>query len=185
MAAETPSVEDAAARAALPEYRTIPAARISELTVSSGAPFQRDYRDWPRSGGDEASSRYSKLSQINRTNVDKLKVAWIYHSKDGAGNIECNPVIVNGVMYAPTVGGYIVAINGSSGKEIWRHKVDGRPAMRGLTYWKGNARYAARVLFASGDFLFALDAKTGQPVTDFGKGGKMPAGGVVAPAIYR
>jgi hypothetical protein len=42
-----------------------------------------------------------------------------------------------------------------------------------------------RGFFASGHYLFALDAKTGRPIAGFGEGGKTPAGGVVAPAIYR
>ncbi|MEO7144821.1 MAG: pyrrolo-quinoline quinone, partial [Bryobacteraceae bacterium] len=185
LAADRLSVEDATARAALPQYRTIPAAKASELTPSSGNVFQRDYRDWPRSHGDETSSRYSQLRQINRANVGDLEVAWIYHSKDGAGNLECNPVIVNGIMYAPTVGGYMVAINGTTGEEIWRYKPGGRPAMRGLTYWNGDRRHGCRLYFTSGDFLFALDAKNGHPVVGFGASGKVPAGGVVAPAIFR
>jgi quinoprotein glucose dehydrogenase len=168
-----------------PEYRTIPAAPTSELTLASGGEFQRNYRDWARSDGDDTNSRYSMLTQISRMNVGKLEVAWVYHSKDGAGNIECNPVIVDGIIYAPTSGRYVVAINGSSGKEIWRYKPGGRPAMRGLTYWRGGSRHGARVFFSSGRFLFALDAKTGRPVADFGGRGKVLAGGVVAPAIYR
>jgi quinoprotein glucose dehydrogenase len=60
------------------------------------------------------------LSQINRSNVSRLELAWTYHSRDGKGNIQAIPVIVDGVIFAPTVGKEIVAIDGATGTEIWR-----------------------------------------------------------------
>ena len=82
-------------------------------------------KDWPRSHGNNHSNRFSDLSLINKKNISSLEVAWIYHSnsKKGAGSdIQCNPIIVNGIIYSPVVGGYIAAIDGYSGKEIWRSK---------------------------------------------------------------
>jgi quinoprotein glucose dehydrogenase len=155
------------------------------MTPSSAASHQLDSRNWPRSHGGDASIRYSHLRQIHRGNVHQLEVAWTYRSKDGTGNIQCNPIIVNGRMYAPTVGGAIVAINGATGDEIWRRKVGGRPALRGLTYWKGEQQPTERLLFTSGQFLYALDAKTGELVQSFGEQGRVAAGGVVAPAVYK
>lgn len=185
LAAEGLPVEDGTARAALPEFQVIPAASTSELTPANGKAYRRDYRDWPRSHGDHNSSRYSALRQIHRGNVRDLEVAWTYRSKDGAGNIQCNPVIVNGTMYAPTVGGFMVAVNGATGEEIWRYKVGRRPALRGLVYWSGDAKHTGRLLFTSGEFLYALNAKTGEPIRSFGQDGRIVAGGVVAPAIFR
>tara|TARA_B100000787_G_C16080322_1_gene244137 strand:+ start:254 stop:505 length:252 start_codon:yes stop_codon:yes gene_type:complete len=69
-------------------------------------------------------------------------VAWIYHSnnKKGAGrDIQCNPIIVNGIIYSPVINGNIVAIDGYSGDEIWKSiTLNGDVARRGLVYWKGN-----------------------------------------------
>lgn len=70
-----------------------------------------------------------------------------------------------------------------TGKEIWRFKPEGQPAMRGLVYWEGNGRTGARVFFTSGDFLYSLDAKSGLPAGGFGQKGRVRSGGVVAPAI--
>lgn len=179
------SIEDAGARAALPKFKIIPAARTAELTASTGRAFSRDYRNWPRSHGDHSSSRYSGLRQINRSNVENLEIAWTYRSKDGAGNIQSNPVIVNGTVYAPTVGGSIVAISGTTGDEIWRYKTSGRPAFRGLIHWEGGSGREPRLLFTSGDFLHAVSARTGQPIPSFGQEGRVRAGGVVAPGIYK
>lgn len=177
-------VEGAAIRASLPEGYVIPAARDDELTPASEPPPLPD-RDWPRSHGNAASARYSALHQIDKTNIAKLGVAWIYRSGDGASNVQCNPVIVNGVIYAPTAGERIVAIDGATGRELWDFKPDGRPAHRGLTYWPGTATTSARLLFHAGDDLWALAPKTGSPVETFGKGGRVRSGAAtVAPVVF-
>ena len=165
-----------------PDYRTIPAA--TELTPASSGEAIGSASDWARSGGDNASSRYSSLKQIDRTNVAHLQVAWTYRSGDGKGNIEANPVIVHGVMYVPTPGRAVVAVDASTGRELWRFHPDGRPAMRGLVYWPGDAAHAARLYFPSGDWLYAIDAATGKPAVGFGTDGRVTARAVVAPPIY-
>ena len=117
------AIENAAERAKLPLYKTIPAAKPSELTPSNELPPRSHYRDWYRSHGDHYGSRYSGLTQINRSNVKKLKLAWIYRSQDmpkESAATQTNPIIVNGVMYIPTVGHNVVAVEATTGEEIWR-----------------------------------------------------------------
>src|SRR5690606_21961316 len=80
----------------------------------------KPFAGWSRSLGDNGSRRYSSLSQINRHNVNALEVAWIYRSKDGAANVQCTPIIVNGIMYAPTAGRAVVAVDAATGTERWR-----------------------------------------------------------------
>ncbi len=167
-----------------PAYKVIPAAATDRLTPASRS-MEGEGSEWTRSHGNAHSTRYSALRQINRRNVGRLQIAWVYHSGDGKGNIQSNPIIADGVMYAPTVGQYMVALNAETGKEIWRFKPGGRPAHRGLIYWKGNGKVGPRVYFTSGDYLFALDPQSGRPVETFGNDGKVPSGGVVAPAIYQ
>jgi quinoprotein glucose dehydrogenase len=176
-------VEDASRRKSLPEFQAVPAADVSELTPAT--PFAVTKSDWLRSQGDAACSRYSSLSQINCDNINSLEVAWTYHSKDGKANIQATPVIANGVLYMPTAGNDVVAVNGATGSEIWRFKPGGHPAQRGLVYWPGNGVLGARLFFTSGAYLFALDPRTGQPVGGFGRYGKVRSGGVVSPAIYQ
>ncbi len=147
------AVEDAAARAKLPLYQTIPAARVDELTPHNGLPKAETFRTWTRSHGDGGSSRFSALTQINRSNVKNLQPAWMYHSKDGSGNIQCNPIIVRGVMFAPTVGEHIVAVDAATGREKWRFKPEGRPAFRGLLWWAGRDGASERLFFCAGKFL--------------------------------
>jgi quinoprotein glucose dehydrogenase len=167
-----------------PEYRTIPAAADNELTPSLNSALA-DHVTWYRSNGDDASTRYSSLRQINTGNVRNLKVAWIYHSKDGSGNIECNPVIANGVIYAPTAGKHVVALDAATGRELWRFAPEGRPAMRGLLYWPGDHHLGPRLFFSAGDWLYALNPTDGHPIVSFGENGRVQARSVVAPAVYQ
>ena len=67
--------------------------------------------NWERSLGGPTSNRFSELTQITPANVSQLEVAWTYHSKDGTGNIQCNPIVVDGVLYTPTPGNHIAAVD--------------------------------------------------------------------------
>lgn len=179
------AVEDPKEREKLPLYQTIPAATPAELTPANGFPKRETYRTWHRSHGDNGGTRFSALDQINRQNVTNLQVAWTYHSQDGSNYIQCNPIIVDGVMFVPTPGKFIVAVNAATGAELWRFKPEGKPAFRGLIYWPGLRRAetasaaqagrdgaSERIMFCAGKFLYALNPKTGQPIADFGDGGK-------------
>jgi quinoprotein glucose dehydrogenase len=170
------TVENAVAREELPLYEVIPAARPEELTPANGLPKRETYRFWHRSHGDSGGTRFSALDQIHRGNVTNLQVAWTYRSGDSSNNIQCNPIVVNGVMFAPTPGKAVVAVNASTGKELWRFQPEGRPAFRGLLYWPGRVGAAPlpeRVLFCSGRFLYALSPSTGRPLSEFGEGGRV------------
>ncbi|HTL30515.1 MAG TPA: PQQ-binding-like beta-propeller repeat protein, partial [Tepidisphaeraceae bacterium] len=174
--------DDAQARSKLPMYQVIEAARDEELTPANGWP-DATQATWSRSHGNDACTRYSRLAQINRDNVKSLKVAWIYHSKDGVGNIQCNPIVHDGVLYAPTVGNCIVAINAEYGRELWRFQCGQWPARRGLTFHAGSNGASDRLLFAAGKALWALDLH-GQPIASFGDHGKVPVPEcAVAPAV--
>lgn len=184
-----------------PEYRVIPAAANSQLTPAARS---RDAHDrWSRSNADAGNTRYSALTQINRGNVKQLQVAWTYRSGDGAGNVQANPVIVDGVMFAPTAGGNIVAVDARSGAERWRFspldasggsaRIGYGPATRGLVYWPGDEQRAPRLFFMFNGYLFALDPASGEPIKRFGAGGRVASSkgagasrflGSVAPAIY-
>ncbi len=196
------SLENASERNKLPLYKVVPAAKDSELTSPSGEE-PKNNGTWSRSNANAENTRYSTLTQINRANVRQLEVAWVYHSGDGKGNIQANPVIVDGVIFAPTVGKNIVAINGETGTEIWRFhpqaqpqsipektamsqlQVDGAaakglaepvgygPANRGLTYWAGDAEHGPRLFFMANGYLIALDPKTGKSVDSFGNHGEV------------
>src|SRR6267378_6721564 len=165
------AVEDPKEREKLPLYKIIPAARPNELTPANGYPKPGTFLSWHRSHGDNGGMRYSALDQINRGNVTNLQQAWIYHSGDGSNNLQCNPIIVRGIMIAPTPGKFMVGINAENGKELWRFQPEGRPAFRGLIYWPGKENAKERVMFCAGKYLYALNPANGELITPFGENG--------------
>jgi quinoprotein glucose dehydrogenase len=187
------AVEDPIARESLPAYRVIPAARHEDLTPAAVEPDRSRFQRWNRSHADNAGTRYSGLSQIHRGNVGQLRPAWTYHSNDARGNIQCNPVIVGDLMFAPTPGKCLVAIEAATGVERWRFKPEGRPAFRGLIGWPGLPGATNRLFFCAGQHLYALDAVTGTLIHDFGTGGRVALPGraqgdfgvaTAAPAVF-
>ncbi|MBN8861052.1 MAG: hypothetical protein J0H29_21855, partial [Sphingobacteriales bacterium] len=98
--------------------------------------------EWSVYRGDKASSGYSSLRQINKSNLSKLKVAWTFHTGDAReGNrstIQCNPLVVNGLMYVTSPQLTLIALHPTSGKEAWRFDpFTGEEATgvnRGVTY---------------------------------------------------
>lgn len=143
--------------------------------------------DWITVGGDPGCSRYSTLGQINRENVGKLKRAWTFHTGElinGKGRIiECTPVVVDGVAYITTARRIVFALDGATGKEIWKFDPDsaGPPAgplasggvNRGVAYWSdGLENGQRRILHGVSDGrLFSIDARTGRLDTNFGNQG--------------
>lgn len=138
--------------------------------------------DWPFYLGDRASSQFSVLDQINATNAHRLEVAWIYRSgdvrEDNRSQIQCNPLVIDGVLYGTTPRLKLVAVEAATGAERWRFDPfaqgtgDGSLGVnRGVVFWQqGDDR---RVLFTAGHTLFAVEASTGQLVADFGEGGRV------------
>lgn len=179
-------IEDADAREALPEYRVIRAAPASALTPAGGDDLEAAGRTWRRSNGGNHNLRYSAATEITPGNVYQLRVAWDYRSGDGAGHLQCNPVIADGKLFGPTAGNNIVCIDAAAGNELWRFRPrDGRPAHRGLTWLEPRDAMPARLFFSSGNGLYCLEADTGKPVGSFGSGGRIEAvASTVAPAIY-
>ena len=95
----------------------IPVPAILNLLVHSTTHAQTSRtgagKDWSIYGGGPQSTRYSTLKQINRQNVRNLKVAWTFDSGDGypGSEMQCNPIIVNGVLYATTPKVNVIALN--------------------------------------------------------------------------
>jgi len=92
--------------------------------------------DWPRYTGDLAGTRYSKLKQIDTSNVTKLASAWTFQGVGG----EETPIVVEGILYATTSTG-VVALDADTGKLIWRYGAE--PAPAGAAGGRGGGRGAA------------------------------------------
>ncbi len=191
--AATAELEDPHRRAALPEFQVIPAATADELTPANPIDYAA-FAGWTRSQGDNGSRRYSTHTQINKGNVRDLEVAWTYRAGDGQTNLQSTPIIVDGLLYAPTPGRAVVAIDAATGEERWRTPITGlrsrlqdTPARRGMVYWPGNDRHAPRILFGAGEWIYALNPRTGEPVPGFGEQGRapIPTGATAAGAVYQ
>jgi quinoprotein glucose dehydrogenase len=133
----------------------------------------KPHTTWSDYAGGADASQYSALSQVNRANVNKLQVAWSYPIGDG--NLYLfNPVVVDGVMYVMGKNSSIVALDATSGKEIWSHPNSRGPiTTRGLNYWESADRKDRRLIYANANDLVALDAKTGEPIRPFGDNGRV------------
>jgi quinoprotein glucose dehydrogenase len=150
----------------------------------------RGSRGWPVYAGDQAATHYSPLSDINRSNVSRLGVAWTWKPGEGPlqeygtqpGNFQNTPLMIDNVLYVSTPYNRVVALEARTGRELWRFDAepfkDGQPpngtgfVHRGVAAWRdegGNLR----IFLNSRYRLFSLDAESGKPVASFGTGGSI------------
>ena len=140
--------------------------------------------DWPTAGQNASGQRYSPLNQVNTSNVAELKPIWTYSmrpaSPDGAaapaqgrppGASQVTPLMVKGLLYLTTPARRIVAVDATTGKEVWA--ANGAGSTRGVEYWPGDAVHAPRILYHGGPTanLVALNALTGERIASFGQDG--------------
>ncbi len=142
-------------------------------------------KDYPVYGGNKAGNRYSPLTQINHDNVKDLEVAWTYFANnppDTVGGkvpigreIQCQPIVVNGILYGISAELNLFALNAASGKEIWKFIPNDdklRPHVnRGVMYWEHEGD--KRIYYTAGSFLYAIHAELGTIITTFGMNGKV------------
>lgn len=153
--------------------------------------------DWPVWGADAAGTRYSGLHQIDRTNVQRLEIAWIFHTGEAEDHgfaqrrshtFQATPLVANGLLYLSAAHhGRVYALDPATGTEIGRFdaKLGSTPsqhdhpfASRGVTLWNDpedpDAPCARRVLFGTRDGrLIALDAMSGRRCHTFGHNGEI------------
>jgi quinoprotein glucose dehydrogenase len=168
------------------------------LATVAGGPVD----GWPAYGHDPGGMRFSPLTEIDRANVARLGVAWTVHTgdiSDGSGGrsrsgFETTPIVVDGVLYFTTPFNRVIALDPETGRERWSYdpQIDKTRSYgdglinRGVSTWLDAARRAAepcrrRIYEATLDArLIALDAPTGAPCADFGRGGQVDLTGVAA-----
>lgn len=154
---------------------------IFSLVGCEGAKEEIDYTDWSHYGGPEDGSRYSSLQQINKSNVAQLSIAWTYQTGDATerSQIQCQPIVVDGLLFGTTPKLNVFALDAETGKEVWRFDpfqvLGGENSWagtnRGVSYWE--AGEDKRILFGAGNWLMAVNALTGQPILEFGDQGKV------------
>lgn len=129
--------------------------------------------DWPEYLGDPERTHHSSLRQLDTANVHRLRLAWTHHTRD-SGQMQCNPIVVGGVLYGMTASTQPFALDAATGRERWRWRQQGAVlynTSRGVAYWADGDDQ--RILFTNGPWLYALDARTGKPIESFGEGGRV------------
>lgn len=157
--------------------------------VSGPAWAQQGAKDgqWRSYSGDSGSTKYAPLDQITKDNVSRLRIAWRRPAVDPtltardpslrfSNNFRASPLMVNGVLYSPNGVGLAEAFHAGTGKTIWVQEPFDKQDLagdstRGVAYWTDGRD--ERILVQRGEYLYALDAKTGRTYPDFGDKGRV------------
>jgi quinoprotein glucose dehydrogenase len=131
--------------------------------------------NWPLYGGTTDNSRYSTLAQITPANVGKLQVTWTYETHDEfpGSEMQSNPIVIDGVMYATTPKLRVIAIDAATGKELWSFDPNIGDSRKGRYRHRGVTVHDDRVFVSHRNWLYALDKATGKPIPSFGENGRV------------
>ncbi|HYG19217.1 MAG TPA: pyrroloquinoline quinone-dependent dehydrogenase, partial [Ohtaekwangia sp.] len=147
----------------------------------------KTYDGWPVVGGNAEGNKYSSLDQIDTANVKQLQIAWTYHAGDvdtaAHSQIQCNPIIVDGILYGTSPKLKLFALDAATGTEKWAYApldtIEGDKGAhfnlnnnRGVAYWTDN-KGDSRIFYAVGPHMHAVDAETGKLITSFADSGKL------------
>src|SRR5438128_3858611 len=84
---------------------------------------KKNYTTWSYYKGSPENIHYSSLTQIDTGNVKDLQVAWVYHTGDADtlhnSQIQCNPIIVDSVLYGTSPQMKLFALDATTGKQKW------------------------------------------------------------------
>lgn len=146
--------------------------------TSIGCDGPEPVSSWSVTGGNPGITHFSALDQITKENIHRLKPAWVHRSGSPA-NVQCNPIVVDGKLYFTTGQQELLALDASTGEELWRYRPTfdriERPEFnhvnRGVARWKNGRN--DRIFFVSGNFLNAVNARTGKGIDSFGENGQV------------
>jgi quinoprotein glucose dehydrogenase len=139
---------------------------VTSVLAGVAAAARSDKWWWDNLAGPD-SSNFVSSDQINKSNVNQLEVAWFYpYATSGF-----NPVVVDDVMYTLGRGSALVALDATTGKELWIHEGLGGIVSRGVNYWQSADGKDKRLLFSINSYLQEIDANTGKSIMTFGENG--------------
>lgn len=147
------------------------------------------YKSWNTYAGTKEGIRYSSDDQIDTSNVKELEIAWRYSTNDksleGKSQNQCNPIVVDGILYGTSPAAKLFALDAKTGKELWLFDpntalVSGgtQPwqnfnVIRGVVYWENDQKENKRIFYSLGSNTFCVDAVTGKIVSSFGDNGRL------------
>ena len=174
---------------------------VAAALVLSGQPAAAQYGavdgEWRSYAGDNGSTKYSPLDQIDASNFEDLRIAWRWQSVDERVDVEAlreseedrpisihglqaTPLMIDGVLYLTTALYQAAAVDAGTGETLWVHDPEaylgGDPThgfrSRGLAYWTDGDD--SRIFWGTSEaYLIAVDARTGEPARDFGDNGRV------------
>lgn len=146
-----------------------------------------DYTEWRTYAGTKDGNRYSSLDQITLQNVAQLKEAWSFSSNDkdsdNRSQNQCNPIVINGVLYGTSPSLKLLALDAATGKLHWlfdpatfdttanKNKYAFYKVNRGVVFWQDEHGANQRLFYNAGSKVYCINLSDGKTVADFGKGG--------------
>jgi quinoprotein glucose dehydrogenase len=143
---------------------------------------------WRYFGGDKAFTRYSPADQINRNNVKNLQIVWHLAATNPTyketfpqlrvnAYLRATPIMIDGMLYTQDAHGFVSAFDAGSGELVWQQEPFARTeeelqgqSTRGVDYWRSGGDQ--RIFVVRGEYLYALNARTGKVYPDFGDRGR-------------
>jgi quinoprotein glucose dehydrogenase len=147
---------------------------FAHAAVKPSKDSARPETDWPSYSGSPDNMHYSKLHQINTSNVSQLKEVWRFDTQE-RGGLETSPVVIHNVLYSYTPTQKVFALDAATGKLLWEYapKEASPGNKRGLVYWESSDHSEKRILAGIATFMYELDAITGKPIESFGEHGRV------------
>src|SRR5665213_3140899 len=151
-------------------------------SAQQAASAQQTFTAWKDYLGSPESSHYTALKQLNTGNVNQLDVAWRYPTGDDLA-YTFSPLVVDNAAYFAAKNGSLVAVDATTGKELWVHsctapgaapsRFRGVAGLRGVTYWESKDRTDRRIFLPYGGNMLAINARTGKLVATFASHGQL------------
>lgn len=146
------------------------------MLVNTGCNHQPDtselqHVEWKDYGGGPDHSKFVNLKQITKDNVAQMKIAFVVPTYDNVG-YNFNPIIVDNVMYVLGRQNSLIAVDATTGREIWIHKDLKGIIARGINFWQSKDKKQKRFIIFLNNTMQAIDANTGKSIMDFGETGK-------------
>ncbi len=145
--------------------------QLSFQENEAGLASAQPYKEWKDYGGGPDHSKFVDLHQITKENIRDLKIDFVYSTKDNL-SYSFNPIIVDNVMYVLARNNSLVAIDATTGKELWIHANLNGVIARGINFWQSKDKKHKRLIIFLNNTMQAIDANTGKSITDFGESGK-------------
>src|SRR3954468_1887774 len=139
----------------------------SSARASRAAP----YTTWDSYLGGGHSAQFTALRQINTANVSRLEIAWRFPA--GKRTFLFNPVVADGLAFVLAGANDLVALDAATGATVWTRPHPSAIGTRGMNYWRSADGDDRRLLYIADGYLTAVNAKTGQTVSTFGRDGRV------------